>query len=444
VEDLIYDQGPESFRVANQLIPRATPSDQLHRLWGRIIASKGRRNPSQRKLFLNYAQIMDVPGLEPVVGRTGSRISGTRADKLMRTHGQAKLRRAEKTVIRFERLPASNMVMINVIASMEGNIAVADAAVERELDKIVRRINSTFPNSVGVIYAEVDPVIVERQLDTILADARWKEKFEPNQVVWKIHFHGLLYIPFLPGFTDVRKRDRRTDFPTAVEHAFMFGSTGKRSDYSGAHQVRAKPIYSGTKPKNKRWGKVGRHEYIDKGVMKMDDDSRTISLVEGVIGYALKGHFKAPDPTNPTLAFLDWMWLADRNLSLRSRRREIGTRKPAIMFCEWCGKLVEMGDDENPHECPPVLVPIDLEEFYGTTALVQCQANTDHVVSASVDQHTEAKNTIRAVSLIKSSVGIDHWIDWAIRLGKSFTEFPHPIPALRRKPSWNGFSIRGP
>ncbi|PID46351.1 MAG: hypothetical protein CSB47_04570 [Proteobacteria bacterium] len=78
------------------------------------------------------------------------------------------------------------------------------------------------------MFPEVDLKVAKDVDAALLPQAEWKLDFDPKQRIFKVHFHGLI---FVPGFK-----------PTEIERAFKCTANGKRSRfYSGASQVRANP-----------------------------------------------------------------------------------------------------------------------------------------------------------------------------------------------------------
>ncbi len=125
--------------------------------------------------------------------------------------------------------PLGQLGFATVVASFEGTEEEAIAEAERQAKRLEQFIRRRFKDAVSLMFPEVDLKVAKDVSAALLPTAGWKLRFDPKQRIFKIHFHGLIYVP---GYS-----------PSGIEQAFKRTANGKRSRlYSGANQVRVIPV----------------------------------------------------------------------------------------------------------------------------------------------------------------------------------------------------------
>lgn len=173
--------------------------------------------------------------------------------------------------------PLGQMGFITVVAEFAGTEAEAIKIAETEAARINRFIRKRFGKAVCLLFPEIDLKLAEDVDAALLPRAGWKLRFEQKQRIFKIHFHGLLYVP--------------DHAPADIEASFKFRKDGKRNKfYSGANQVRVLPV-------NQAPG--------------FEDGTPD---VEGVCGYATKYHYNPPVKSRMLEGFVSWLLVTDEIL----------------------------------------------------------------------------------------------------------------------------------
>lgn len=125
--------------------------------------------------------------------------------------------------------PLGQLAFATVVASFEGTEEEAIAEAEKQAKRLGQFIRRRFKDAVSLMFPEVDLKVAKDVSASLLPTVGWKLRFDPKQRIFKIHFHGLIYVP---GYS-----------PSDIEQAFKRTANGKRSRlYSGANQVRVIPV----------------------------------------------------------------------------------------------------------------------------------------------------------------------------------------------------------
>lgn len=161
-----------------------------------------------------------------------------------------------------------------VVANFTGTEEEAIAAAEKEAKRLDQFIRRRFRDAVSLMFPEVDLKVAKDVNPSLLPHVGWTLKFDPQQRIFKIHFHGLIYVPGLS--------------PAEIEQAFKRTANGKRSRlYSGANQVRVIPVAQ---------------------VPGFDDGTPD---AEGVVGYATKYVYNPPVKARMLEGFVSWLHVTD-------------------------------------------------------------------------------------------------------------------------------------
>lgn len=163
--------------------------------------------------------------------------------------------------------------------------------------RLAQFIRRRFPDAIFVLEPEFDQKLVKDVQCDRYANANWKAGLDPQQQVYTVHFHGVIYVPGMK--------------PEEVELAFERTANGKRSrHYGGASQVRALP-------------------------MELEPET-DIPDVENFLRYAEKCHFRPPVLERMLEGAAEWFWLTDKIQSDSSLIVLGGTRKPVQIYCSEC------------------------------------------------------------------------------------------------------------
>lgn len=210
-----------------------------------------------------------------------------------------------------------NTSFVTVVTSVAFSREEAWQAVIRDGKKLQSLIYRRFSNAIFIMVPEVDILLAKDVSAGLLADSTWKRGVSDNRVVYKIHFHGVMYVPSMTR--------------GEVQKSFQVTKTGMRSkDFSGANQVRAIQI---------------KHE--DEGVENKTD-------VFKVIGYAEKRHFKPPVRERMTECFAEWLMLTNQITSTPSVTITGGTTRGICKLCPDCNEYYKPDDLCKCHITPSV------------------------------------------------------------------------------------------
>jgi hypothetical protein len=345
---VIYDEGDYLARQELGLHPMRKRSVKMNALRSKLVAQMGRGNPRQREALLKHIQYSEVPALEEFFGTPGTNLSKTMAKRLMRSRGQDRFKENKKIVAEFENLPSNRQFFISIVGSMEANVIDADTACEQFASTLSQWFRKRFPHCKVAVFVEADLVKVEAQPASILPDTRWKANIPAGTVMWKVHAHILAYLPFIPFYDGSDNDAWIADVGEAVKHSLQHQVSGKRNWLNGARQVDVQPMGTALKDVTPKSGWIGPNEYVERRSKKKE--YATVPNAAKRVGYSNKGHWKAPLPEDPFLGLTDWAWITARNLTMASRRRKVGFRKPTMIYCPDCQKFVEY-DPEKNHCC---------------------------------------------------------------------------------------------
>lgn len=234
--------------------------------------------------------------------------------------------RFSKRVIRamrcLEDCPRNNVGFITPVIAYVTTKEEAYALARSGGATLSRFIRNRFPHAIWLLFPEVDQVTVESVADDIVLDRSWKQGLSEKTVVYKVHFHGAIYVPG----SDAR----------AIEAGFHFYRSGKRvRHYSGINQVRVLP-------------------------MRPDpDQTGSKPDIISVSGYATKKHYRPPCDARMLEGYAEWMWLTHQIASDESLVQVGGVTSGIYEYCSACDYYYPRGEDCR---CDSVIKP---DEFYG-------------------------------------------------------------------------------
>ncbi|AUR00795.1 hypothetical protein PhaeoP88_03474 [Phaeobacter inhibens] len=188
---------------------------------------------------------------------------------------QTESMRVKRVIGRLRDSPREHVSFVTVVTDIaltkEDALAMLKAT-GRQLDRFIR---NRFDGAIWLMYPEVDAKLARDIADNLVTHRNWCNGVPGNRLVFKVHFHGILYTP---GMSHVD-----------VEKAFKTGRNGKRTKlFSGLKQVRAIEMR--------------------KGLGGAAD-------VAGVSRYATKCHFKPPVKTRMLEGAAEWVWLTIQIMS---------------------------------------------------------------------------------------------------------------------------------
>ena len=236
--------------------------------------------------------------------------------------------RCQQAINLLRTAPAHQLGFVTVVADFAGSESEAEAQAEASAKRLSSFIRRRFEDAVCVLFPEVDQKVASSVAPSLIPRAGWKVEFDENQRIFKVHFHGLIYVP---GFS-----------AADIEAAFRLDKNGKRNRfYSGSNQVRvisveeAPGCYDGTPD------------------------------VDGVAGYSTKYHYKPPVMSRMLAGFISWLVVTSSIISNPKAHVVVGIRKGIVIhptLCDSCNQV------EQDCECSLPLEGISLDEFYGNAS----------------------------------------------------------------------------
>lgn len=209
---------------------------------------------------LNYSELQDV---KLRYGKPWFLTGRSLANKVKRIEGLIK------------QCPTEEVCAITVVTSIARTKEEALAVVERDGASLDRFIRRRFSDALWVLFPEVDIKLARDVSLDVSADRTWADETPDNQLVYYVHFHGVLRAEGLS----------RDD----IEEGFRRFRNGKRvARFAGSRQVR---------------------------VQNLRERDGTIDLkqeVKNVFGYGTKRHFRPPTKQRMHEGFAEWMWLTDK------------------------------------------------------------------------------------------------------------------------------------
>lgn len=173
-----------------------------------------------------------------------------------------------------------------------------------------------------VLFPEVDQKVAKNVDTALIPRVGWKVVYDPDQRIYKIHFHGLIYVP---GFS-----------PSGIEEAFRINKNGKRNrSYSGANQVRVIP--------------VDEAPGYDDGTPD----------VEGVAGYSTKYQCRPPVMARMLEGFVSWLVVTYAIINNPKTTVVVGARKGIKVKCEACDTYHNVANGGSPSEM------LEVKVFFG-------------------------------------------------------------------------------
>ena len=214
--------------------------------------------------------------------------------------------------------PLGQLGFATVVASFEGTEEEAIAEAEKQAKRLEQFIRRRFKDAVSLMFPEVDLKVAKDVNAALLPTVGWKLRFDPKQRIFKIHFHGLIYVP---GYN-----------PSDIEQAFKRTANGKRSRlYSGANQVRVIPV---------------------EEAPGFDDGTPD---VEGDAGYSNKYVYNPPVKARMFEGLASWLIVIDAILKNSKTIVVTGVRAGVRKAKESRDIDVREPMGTNAHDCIPVL-----------------------------------------------------------------------------------------
>lgn len=249
------------------------------------------------------------------------------------THGS----RVTKALNVLRDAPPTQLGFATVVTDFAGSEADAIRQAETSAANLSSFVRRRFDHGVCVLFPEVDQKFARNVDSALIPRAGWKVVYDPDQRIHKIHFHGLIYVP---GHS-----------PSDVEKAFRTNKNGKRNrSYSGANQVRVIPVDEAP---------------------GYDDGTPDI---EGVAGYSTKYHYRPPVMARMLEGFVSWLVVTDAVINNPKTTVVVGVRKGSKVHCDTCETYHSISDE---CDCPSILTPIPLGEFYGDQQAISETASDD-------------------------------------------------------------------
>jgi len=190
----------------------------------------------------------------------------------------------------FGHLPEDNIGCITIHLGAARNPLDAESSINLYRSQFNGFLKSKLPDSKVWMAFEVKSIRVKNAGQDIYSDSRWKQEFEPDDIVWLVHAHGLIYSPSIT--------------PKDMKAAFKTRKDGKRSRYAGSRQVDIRPVkHAPTENGGDNWG------------------------MEGFAEYAIKMHFEPIKYAENCRLYEDWALLISRLRRKNKHLFRFGTNK---------------------------------------------------------------------------------------------------------------------
>lgn len=217
--------------------------------------------------------------------------------------------RVERAVARLEACPGEFLFFITVVSAFGMSVEDTKIRIAEEALKLNRFMRRRFKHAKWLLFCELDEVLAKDVAADILPDPKWKDDIPGDMLLYKIHFHGVAYIPGKNA--------------PEVEEAFKRTESGKISKmYRGNKQVRVLPLYL------------------------VDDVGKKVPDVKGVVGYSTKSFFKPPVPSKMFEGYPEWVDLTQFIKNNSHPTLIGGFNNDTFEYCYVCSKHFPMG-----HNC---------------------------------------------------------------------------------------------
>lgn len=277
-------------------------------------------------------------------------------------------RRVMRILDLLKKCPLGYVSFVAVVTSIALTKEEALAFAKRDGERIDRFIRNRFDHPIWIMMPEVDLHLAKPIRTDLLADRAWRVGVADNRMVYKVHFHGIIYVPAKTA--------------SDVEAAFKTGRNGKRSKvYSGNNQVRA--IQMDREPGNRT----------------------PTPDVYGVAGYATKTHYKPPVDRRMLEGFGEWVWLNHMITSDASLIRIGGFNAGIHHYCKSCDTHHRSDDD---CECEPLIVEDDFYGFDDEPDATSSDAVTGEM--SGLHRQDVTDDRVSGLSSILNSLGLTSWI----------------------------------
>ncbi len=301
--------------------------------------------------------------------------------------------RALKAMRKIHECSLGNVGYATVVTSISLTKEQALQAVQTDGQSVSRFIRNRFPHAIWIMFPEVEQVLVEDVADDLLLDRSWREGMADKAVCYKVHFHGMIYVP--------------GGVPRSIELGFHTHRSGKRiSRFSGVNQVRVLPMYA-------------------------DPDEKDVRPdVIGVAGYSTKKHYRPPTDERMLEGYAEWVWLTDKIASNPNLVITGGVNGPIKDYCSSCHSFFPIDDT---CQCGPLC---EVDDFYGF------QQISNECPSTSVHQEQVEKLPSDGHSFL-NWIGLSHYDEYPILHGvkKMVARVARPVFA---GVAWLTGQIRGP
>lgn len=234
--------------------------------------------------------------------------------------------RIKKIIDLLRQCPIERLSFVTVVCRFAKSKEEALEMVQEEGRRLEQFIRRRFDHAAFVMFPEVDLVMAKKTPVYLLPFKGWKDGIPDNQLIYKVHFHGVIHVPSMGS----RK----------VEEAFRRTANNRRTkSYSGTNQVRSLPLK------------------FEPGQGSMTPD------VLGISGYATKKHYRPPVMMRMLEGFADWLWLTHKIYQDDSLIISGGATDGIWEYCGDCETYYRPGDG---CECGPIHSIID--DFYDDDA----------------------------------------------------------------------------
>lgn len=194
--------------------------------------------------------------------------------------------RVERAIAELELCPAENLHFLTVVTAFATSLDDAKKQIVEGGLRLNRFMRRRFKHAKWLLFSEVDQLLSKDVAVDILSDPKWKDDIPGNFLLYKVHFHGPVFVPGMNSHE--------------VEAAFKRTESGKISKlYRGNKQVRVIPVRI------------------------VEDAGKKTPDVKGVVGYSTKFFFKPPVISRMFEGYPEWVDLA-RFIKSDSRSTLIG------------------------------------------------------------------------------------------------------------------------
>ncbi|MEL7213690.1 MAG: hypothetical protein AAGK92_13590 [Pseudomonadota bacterium] len=302
-------------------------------------------------------------------------------------------KRVNELIEVLQQAPLDRLGFITAVECIEGTEQEAIQAAEDGARRLGSYIRRRFDHPVCLMFPEVDEKVLKDVDAALILKAKWKLEFDENQRVFKVHYHGVIYVP--------------EHYPEDIEQAFRLCKNGKRNRrYSGANQVRVIAV---------------------EEAPGYDDETADI---DGCCGYATKYHYKPPVKARMLEGFVNWLIVTDAIIRNPKTIVTVGVRYGIQTLCKRCETYHEIGSECSCSvSTDPVYTHDSFEEESVDKALEEAFDRQETELSHSSEHPYDHTDMGPKVGIILNSESASIWNSAAKAVSKKLTRLVASLTA---------------